>query len=56
MGLKKVYDRILEFEKQHGALWEPAPLLKQLAEEGKNFADFDKQVGQATATAAEARS
>ncbi|HLG96815.1 MAG TPA: 3-hydroxyacyl-CoA dehydrogenase NAD-binding domain-containing protein [Bryobacteraceae bacterium] len=55
VGLKKVYERILEFEKQHGALWAPAPLLKRLAEEGKTFADFDKQVGQA-ASAAEARS
>jgi hypothetical protein len=24
-------------------LWEPAPLLKRLAEEGKTFADFDKE-------------
>lgn len=55
VGLKKVYDRIAEFEKQHGALWTPAPLLKRLAGEGKTFADFDKQVGQA-ASAAEARS
>jgi 3-hydroxyacyl-CoA dehydrogenase len=44
VGLKKVYDRIREFEKEHGALWTPAPLLKQLAEEGKTFADFDKKV------------
>ncbi|HYL79130.1 MAG TPA: 3-hydroxyacyl-CoA dehydrogenase NAD-binding domain-containing protein [Bryobacteraceae bacterium] len=44
VGLKKVYERIQEFEKAHGALWTPAPLLKQLAESGKKFADFDKQV------------
>jgi 3-hydroxyacyl-CoA dehydrogenase len=56
VGLKKVYERIQEFEKQHGALWTPAPLLKQLAESGKTFADFDKQVGQSAASAAEARS
>ncbi len=55
VGLKKVYDRIVEFEKQHGALWAPAPLLKQLAESGKTFADFDKQVGQGAATAAEGK-
>src|ERR1700704_4877812 len=41
VGLKKVFDRISEFHKQHGELWEPAPLLKRLAEEGKGFADFD---------------
>jgi 3-hydroxyacyl-CoA dehydrogenase len=45
VGLKKVYDRVSEFHKQHGYWWEPAPLLKKLAEEGKKFADFDKQRG-----------
>jgi 3-hydroxyacyl-CoA dehydrogenase len=43
VGLKKVYDRISEFHRVHGELWEPAPLLKQLAADGKTFADFDKQ-------------
>src|SRR6202171_1180205 len=38
VGLDKVYARVCEFEKQHGALWAPAPLLKRLAEEGKKFA------------------
>ncbi len=42
VGLKKVYDRITEFHARHGQLWEPAPLLKLLAEQGKTFADFDK--------------
>lgn len=43
MGLKKVYARIEEFRQQHGELWEPAPLLKKLAEQGKGFADLDKE-------------
>src|SRR5262249_24425393 len=43
VGLKKVYQRIGEFEKRHGALWAPAPLLKRLAEAGKTFADFDRE-------------
>jgi len=43
-GLPKVLARVQEFEKAHGALWTPAPLLKQLAESGKKFSDFDKQV------------
>jgi len=43
VGLKKVYDRILEFQSKHSELWEPAPLLKQLAEQGKGFADFHKE-------------
>jgi 3-hydroxyacyl-CoA dehydrogenase len=42
VGLKKVYDRVCEFEKQHGFWWKPAPLLKKLAEEGKTFAQYDK--------------
>src|SRR5437899_7359279 len=43
VGLKNVYQRIGEFHAVHGELWEPAPLLKQLATEGRTFADFDKQ-------------
>ena len=43
VGLRKVYERVCEFHQQHGEWWEPAPLLKQLAEEGKGFGDFDKK-------------
>ncbi|MDX2031308.1 MAG: 3-hydroxyacyl-CoA dehydrogenase NAD-binding domain-containing protein [Blastocatellia bacterium] len=42
VGLRKVYDRVCEFHAQHGDLWTPAPLLKQLAEEGKTFAHFKR--------------
>jgi 3-hydroxyacyl-CoA dehydrogenase len=49
IGLKNVYDRILEFREQHDEIWEPAPLLKQLAEQGKTFADYNKQRGSASA-------
>jgi 3-hydroxyacyl-CoA dehydrogenase len=49
VGLKKVYDRVSEFHAEHGELWEPAALLKTLAEQGKTFADFDK--GKITAVA-----
>jgi 3-hydroxyacyl-CoA dehydrogenase len=42
VGLKKVYARVSEFHKQHGERWEPAPLLKKLAEEGKTFADYER--------------
>jgi 3-hydroxyacyl-CoA dehydrogenase len=45
VGLKKVYERVCELHAQHGAWWEAAPLLKKLAEEGKKFADFDRQKG-----------
>jgi len=43
VGLKNVYNRVLAFHKQHGELWEPAPLLKRLAEEGKTFVDYSKE-------------
>jgi 3-hydroxyacyl-CoA dehydrogenase len=42
VGLKKVYERVKEFNDRFGELWEPAPLLRQLAESGGTFADFDK--------------
>ena len=45
IGLKQVYDRICEFEQQHGELWTPAPLLKELASQGKTFADFSHDAG-----------
>jgi 3-hydroxyacyl-CoA dehydrogenase len=45
IGLKNVYERIAEFQRQHGEIWEPAPLLKRLAEQGKTFADFGEQQG-----------
>jgi 3-hydroxyacyl-CoA dehydrogenase len=40
VGLKKVLERIREFEKQHGELWQPAPLLVRLAGQGMDFAGF----------------
>ena len=43
VGLQKVYERICEFNQQHGELWAPAPLLRRLAEAGKTFAEFDKE-------------
>ncbi len=43
VGLKKVYERVKQFHEEHGELWEPAPLLKRLAEASKTFADFDKE-------------
>jgi 3-hydroxyacyl-CoA dehydrogenase len=41
VGLKKVLERILEFQRVHGELWEPAPLLRELAESGRTFANWD---------------
>jgi 3-hydroxyacyl-CoA dehydrogenase len=42
VSLKKAYDRIGEFHRAQGELWEPAPLLQQLVAEGRTFADFDR--------------
>jgi 3-hydroxyacyl-CoA dehydrogenase len=48
VGLKKVYARVNEFYKQHGERWEPAPLLKRLAEEGSSFAEFERRAARAS--------
>jgi 3-hydroxyacyl-CoA dehydrogenase len=45
VGLKRVYDRICEFQGQHGDIWQPAPLLRQLAEQGNAFAEFGREQG-----------
>lgn len=38
VGLRKICDRIEEFHREHGPVWEPAPLLRRLAELGETFA------------------
>jgi 3-hydroxyacyl-CoA dehydrogenase len=47
VGLKKVYERVCEFHREHGEIWRPAPLLKRLAEQGMTFAERGKQEGAA---------
>jgi 3-hydroxyacyl-CoA dehydrogenase len=47
IGLKKVYERICEFQQRVGSWWEPAPLLRRLAEQGKTFAEFRSLQGAA---------
>ncbi len=43
IGLAKVYQRVSEFHERFGEPWTVAPLLRQLAEAGKTFAQFDKE-------------
>jgi 3-hydroxyacyl-CoA dehydrogenase len=43
VGLREVHGRIRGFEAQHGELWEPAPLLKRLAEEGGTFGQYIRE-------------
>lgn len=45
VGLEYVLSRVKEFEDAHGANWKPAPLLEQLASEGRMFADLDNGQG-----------
>jgi 3-hydroxyacyl-CoA dehydrogenase len=40
VGPSAVYDEVCKFQKQHGELWQPAPLLERLAREGKKFRDL----------------
>jgi len=40
VGLKNVYDAVSKYNDEQGQFWEPAPLLAQLAKEGKSFADY----------------
>jgi len=47
VGLEKVHARVCQFHQQFGSLWEPAPLLKQLAAQAKTFSDFRGQQGAA---------
>jgi 3-hydroxyacyl-CoA dehydrogenase len=47
VGLKRVCERIREFQQRLGNWWEPAPLLQRLAEEGKTFAEFSSRQGAA---------
>ncbi|MDX2033750.1 MAG: 3-hydroxyacyl-CoA dehydrogenase NAD-binding domain-containing protein [Blastocatellia bacterium] len=43
VGVKNVYDRVCELHAAHGDWWTPAPLLRQLAEQGGTFAGWDKE-------------
>lgn len=44
VGLKDVYEKILEFQRDHGEKnWQPANLLRELAESDGSFAAWDKQ-------------
>jgi 3-hydroxyacyl-CoA dehydrogenase len=43
VGLRRVYDRVCEFREQHGELWEPASLLRRLAEANQTFAEFNRE-------------
>ena len=43
VGLKEVYRAVEGFHEQYGELWTPAPLLRELAESGKTFAQWQEE-------------
>jgi 3-hydroxyacyl-CoA dehydrogenase len=43
VGLPKIYQKIEELHARYGALWQPAPLLERLAEQGRTFAGLDAE-------------
>jgi 3-hydroxyacyl-CoA dehydrogenase len=43
VGLKTVHERICEFHREFGELWQPAPLLVRLATAGGTFAGFTRE-------------
>jgi len=44
VGLKKIYDRILEFQRSlDSQYWQPAPLLEKLAKAGSSFGQWQAE-------------
>ena len=43
IGVKKVYDMICEFQRQHGDVWKPSALLERLAAENKTFSQWSDE-------------
>jgi 3-hydroxyacyl-CoA dehydrogenase len=43
VGLCTIVDRIRQFRKEYGKLWEPSPLLERLVAEGKTLSSWDEQ-------------
>ena len=41
VGIENIYRDILALHQEYGDVWRPAPLLKQLAEDGSSFAAWD---------------
>ena len=43
VGLAAIHERIRQFERDYGARWTPAPLLIELAANGKTFKELDRE-------------
>lgn len=46
VGLKTVSERVQHYHSVHGQWWEPAGLLKQLAESGRTFSQYEPGAGE----------
>ena len=42
-GVKKILETIERFHRELGPRWDPAPLLRRLAAEGRGFRDYDRE-------------
>ena len=45
VGLKRIVDRMSNFEHEFGARWQVSPLLLQLADTGRTFRSLDEDPG-----------
>jgi len=43
VGLRHIHERIVALHREHGTRWEPAPLLAQLARDGRTFRELDAE-------------
>jgi hypothetical protein len=43
VGLRHIYDRVCQWERELGPRWKPAVLLQRLAAEGKSFREYDAE-------------
>jgi 3-hydroxyacyl-CoA dehydrogenase-like protein len=41
VGLPKIYERVCQFYGEHGERWRPSELLRNLAQAGRTFREFD---------------
>jgi len=43
VGLPRIFECVAQFEREHGARWRPASLLRHLAETNKTFREYDAE-------------
>lgn len=43
VGMRRIHDRICEYERELGERWKTAPLLRRLAAESKSFREYNAE-------------